>query len=190
MKCSAILTLALAAVAVASPMPITGRGRGRGHVKGDSSTGKNATATATATAMANGTTTQQQQQVTAAIDAWLRDIQAVNTFVDTAGALGADQPQAVSDAAATALVAAKDEGTQNDALAALVALDASGRAAAADLANQFGIIGPAIEDTVANPQNVQKNLDAINGARYVSLLVLLFFFLFFLSFLFFFFALL
>lgn len=104
-------------------------------------------------------------QVSTSIDTWIKDIAAVNTFVDTAGALKSDAE--ISQAAATAFVAAQDEGTQNDALAKLVKLDASGLSANQDLANQFGIIGPAINDTISNPGNLQKNLAAINGARYV-----------------------
>lgn len=138
MKYTAALALVLAAIAVAKPMPAKGKG--------------------------NNNKAAVAQQVSDAIDKWLQDIQAVNDFVDTAGQL--DNNQDISDAAATALVAAQDEGVENDNLQKLVDLDASGLAAATDLLNQFNIIGPAIQDTVDNPQNLQKNLDAINGARY------------------------
>lgn len=103
------------------------------------------------------------QDVSAAIDKWLQDIKAVNKFVDTAGGLKSDAD--ITNAAKTALKAAMDEGTQNDALASLTTLDSAGAAANKDLAGQFNIIGPAIKDTTTNPQNLQKNLNAINGAR-------------------------
>lgn len=138
MKCTATLTLALAAIVLAKPMPAKGK--------------------------SNAANAGNAQQVSSAIDSWLQDIKDVNTFVDTAANL--KNAQDISDAAATAFVAAQDEGTQNDNLAKLANLDASGLAANQDLLNQFNIIGPAINDTISNPQNLQKNLDAINGARY------------------------
>lgn len=104
------------------------------------------------------------QQVTASIDSWLKDIETVNTFVDTAGGLKSNAE--ISQAATTAFTAAQGEGTNNDALAKLVKLDAAGLAANQALPAQFNIIGPAINDTISNPGNLQKNLDAINGARY------------------------
>lgn len=140
MKYTAALGLALTAAAWAKPM----------------GTAANARAAAAGSA----------QDVTASITKWLADIQAVNTFVDTAGSL--TNAQQISSAASTAFVSAQDEGTQNTALQKLVQLDASGQAAAQDLLNQFNIIGPAINDTISNPQNLQKNLAAINGARYVT----------------------
>lgn len=150
MKYTAALGLALTAAAWAKP------------------TGTAARASANASAAAAGSA----QDVTASITKWLADIQAVNTFVDTAGSL--TDAQQISSAASTAFVAAQDEGTQNTALQKLVTLDASGQAAAQDLLNQFNIIGPAINDTISNPQNLQKNLAAINGARYVTLFSLSF----------------
>lgn len=146
MKYAATLTLALAAVALAKPMPAKGGKAGAG-------------------AGAGAVNAAVAQQVSTDINKWLADIQAVNTFVDTAGTLQSDQE--ISNAAATAFVAAQDEGTQNDNLAKAVKLDSLGLAANKDLASQFAIIGPAINDTITNPQNLQKNLDAINGARYV-----------------------
>ncbi|KAJ4425187.1 hypothetical protein N0V82_000242 [Gnomoniopsis sp. IMI 355080] len=143
MKYAAALTLALAAIAVANPMPAKG-------ASGQASGNK-----ASAAALA--------QQVQDNVNQWLQDIKDVNTFVDTAAGLNSDQE--ISDAAKTAFVAAQDEGTQNDNLAAAVKLDSIGALANKDLANQFNIIGPAINDTIFNPQNLQKNLDAINGAR-------------------------
>lgn len=136
MKYAAALTLALAAIVAAKP------------AKGGKASSKAALA----------------QQVQDNVDQWLQDIKDVNTFVDTALNLKSDQE--ISDAAATAFTAAQDEGTQNDNLAGAVQLDSLGALANKDLANQFGIIGPAINDTIFNPQNLQKNLDAINGARY------------------------
>lgn len=138
MKYAAALTLALAAIVAAKPMP----------AKGGKASSKAALA----------------QQVQDNVNSWLQDIKDVNTFVDTALTLKSDQE--ISDAAATAFTAAQDEGTQNDNLAGAVKLDSLGALANKDLANQFGIIGPAINDTIFNPQNLQKNLDAINGARY------------------------
>ncbi|CAN8102952.1 unnamed protein product [Discula destructiva] len=137
MKCHAAFTLALAAFTVAKPMPAKRQG--------------------------NATVDDLAQQVASSINSWLQDIQNVNTFVDTAG--GLTSAQDISNAAATAFVSAQDEGTQNNNLAQLTTLDASGNAANIDLANQFNIIGPAINDTASNPQNLQMNLAKINGAR-------------------------
>lgn len=151
MKCTAAITLALVAAAFANPLPAKGNNKNSNSNNNNAADAANANADDTA------------QQVTDAINTWLDDIKAVNTFVDTAGQL--DNDQDIIDAATTALAAAQDEGVENDALAGLVDLDASGLAANQDLLNQFNIIGPAIQDTVDNPQNLQKNLDAINGAR-------------------------
>lgn len=158
MKYTGLLALTLAAVAVANPMP---KGKAAAANAGAANAaGGNAAA---AKAGGNANAAANAQQVSDDINKWLQDIQAVNDFVDTAGNLKSNQE--ISDAAATAFVAAQDEGTQNDNLQKLTQLDASGLAAATDLLNQFGIIGPAINDTISNPQNLQKNLDAINGAR-------------------------
>ncbi|KAJ4389710.1 hypothetical protein N0V93_007182 [Gnomoniopsis smithogilvyi] len=150
MKYAAALTLALAAMALAKPMPAKG-------AKAAANANANGKANGNAAAAANA------QQVQDNVNQWLQDIKDVNTFVDTA--LNLKSAQDISDAASTAFVAAQDEGTQNDNLAAAVQLDSLGALANKDLANQFGIIGPAINDTIFNPQNLQKNLDAINGAR-------------------------
>lgn len=120
-------------------------------------------ATSLAKPVRTKTANKNAQDVSDSINTWLQDIKDVNTFVDTAASLKNDND--ISAAAATALVAAQDEGVQNTALAGLATLDASGLSANADLLNQFNIIGPAIQDTVDNPQNLQKNLDAINAAR-------------------------
>lgn len=178
MKYTALLGLALAAVALANPMPTKKKGNsGNSGDAGDAGNASNAGTAGTAgnasgaagagstASTAAGANPAAAQQVTASIDKWLQDIQAVNNFVDTAGSL--QSAQEISAAASTAFVAAQDEGTQNDALQKLVQLDASGLSAAQDLQNQFKIIGPAINDTISNPQNVQKNIAAINGARYV-----------------------
>jgi hypothetical protein len=110
---------------------------------------------------------QVKANVSAQIDKWLSDIKSVNTFVDTVGSV--TNAATISSMAATAFVAAQNEGASNTILQQDVTLDASGRAAAQALLGQFNIIGPAINDTIFNPGNVQKNLDAINGARYCYL---------------------
>ncbi|KAK6221635.1 hypothetical protein QIS74_04507 [Colletotrichum tabaci] len=104
-----------------------------------------------------------QAKVLGTINQWLSDIQSVNNFVDTAGQLKSNAE--ISNAAATAFVAAQNEGDSSTALQADVKLDAKGLAAAQALNAQFGIIGPAINDTITNPQNLQANLAKINGAR-------------------------
>lgn len=152
MKYAAVLTLALAAIVAAKPMPAKG---GKASAAG----------AAGAAGSKAGSKAAVAQQVQDNVNQWLQDIKDVNTFVDTALTLKSNQE--ISDAAATAFTAAQDEGTQNDNLAGAVQLDSIGALANKDLANQFGIIGPAINDTIFNPQNLQKNLDAINGARYV-----------------------
>jgi len=110
---------------------------------------------------------QVKANVSAQIDKWLSDIKSVNNFVDTVGSI--TNPAIISSMAATAFVAAQDEGASNTILQQDVTLDASGQAAAQALVGQFNIIGPAINDTISNPGNLQKNLDAINGARYCYL---------------------
>jgi hypothetical protein len=111
---------------------------------------------------------QVKANVSAQIDKWLCDIKSVNTFVDIVGSV--TDPAVISSMAATAFVAAQNEGVSNTVLQQDVTLDASGLAAAQALIGQFNIIGPAINDTIFNPGNVQKNLDAINGARYSYLI--------------------
>ncbi len=66
--------------------------------------------------------------------------------------------------AATAFVAAQNEDASNTILQQDVKLDASGQAAAQALVGKFNIIGTAINDTISNPGNLQKNLGVINGA--------------------------
>ncbi|KIM92961.1 hypothetical protein OIDMADRAFT_62085 [Oidiodendron maius Zn] len=106
---------------------------------------------------------QVKANVSAQIDKWLRDIESVNNFVDTISSI--TNPAVISSMAATAFVAAQNEGASNAILQQDVKLDAPGQAAAQALIGKFNIIGPAINDTISNPGNVQKNLDAINGAR-------------------------
>ncbi|TVY17531.1 hypothetical protein LARI1_G006551 [Lachnellula arida] len=106
---------------------------------------------------------QVKANVSAQIDKWLSDIESVNIFVDTVGSV--KDTAKISSMAATAFVAAQNEGASNTILQLDVTLDASGQAAAQELVGQFNIIGPAINDTISNPGNLQKNLDAINGAR-------------------------
>jgi hypothetical protein len=107
---------------------------------------------------------QVRANVSATIDQWLSDIEVVNNFVDTINST--DSHAVISAAAATAFIAAQNEGASNSILQQDVTLDASGSAAAQALISKFNIIGPAINDTISNPGNLQKNLDAINGARY------------------------
>jgi hypothetical protein len=110
---------------------------------------------------------QLKASVLAQINEWLSDIKSVNTFVDTVGSV--TNPATISSMAATAFVAAQNEGASNTILQQDVTLDACGKAAAEALVGKFNIIGPAINDTIFNPGNVQKNLAAINGARYYYL---------------------
>ena len=114
-----------------------------------------------------GVSAEVKANVSAQIDKWLSDIESVNTFVDTVGSV--TNPAIISSMAATAFVAAQNEGASNTILQQDVKLDASGQAAAQALVGKFNIIGPAINDTISNPGNLQKNLDAINGARYYYL---------------------
>lgn len=138
----------------------------KGNAGNNANNGNNAGNNANASsANAGNVNAATQQTVSDTIQKWLSDIATVNNFVDTAGQL--TDAQQISDFAAKTFVAAQDEGTSNTALQQAVQLDASGLSAAQDLLNQFNIIGPAINDTISNPQNLQKNLDAINGARYV-----------------------
>lgn len=184
MKYITTISLALAATVVAVPTKnnaiiITSGssaailGVAAGQVGNANAGSANANAGAAAgAAAANGSAAQAvsaatQQQVAGTIQQWLADIATVNNFVDTAGQM--TDAQQISQFAAATLVAAQDEGTSNTALQQAVQLDASGLSAAQDLLNQFNIIGPAINDTVTNPQNLQKNLAAINAARYVEL---------------------
>ncbi|KAK2037414.1 hypothetical protein LZ31DRAFT_560428 [Colletotrichum somersetense] len=138
----ALFSAVLAASAMASPAPK------KAHAAG---------------AANNAVDAALQTKVLGTINQWLGDIQTVNNFVDTAGQLKSNAE--ISNAAATAFVAAQNEGDSSNALQADVKLDAKGQAAAQALNAQFNIIGPAINDTIANPQNLQANLAKINGAR-------------------------
>lgn len=160
MKCIAGIVLAMGASVLATPMPKNGNNAASGNNAGAAAAGAAAAGGNNANANVDAAT---QQKVAGTIQNWLNDIAAVNNFVDTAGRL--QDNQAISDAAAQAFVAAQDEGTSNTDLGNDVQLDASGLAASQALQDQFNIIGPAINDTITNPQNLQKNLDAINGAR-------------------------
>lgn len=198
MKCAATLFLALAATVVALPAPQSGtivlsgsddaallnallgqagntNNGAAANANANANTNTNTKGAGAGNAAAAGSAANAanasvnaatQQQVSSTIQKWLSDIATVNNFVDTASQL-TDAKQ-ISDFAAQTFVAAQDEGASNTALQQAVQLDASGLSAAQDLLNQFNIIGPAINDTISNPQNLQKNLDAINGARYVS----------------------
>jgi hypothetical protein len=112
---------------------------------------------------ANNSSPQLVANVSATIAGWLTDIQAVNTFVDTVGRI--QDPIVISQKAAVVLSSAQNEGASLAILQGEVTLDAAGQVAAQALPGQFNIIGPAIEDTITNPQNLQQNLKAINGAR-------------------------
>jgi len=101
--------------------------------------------------------------VTGQINQWLKDISTVNNFVDSVG-LSNDET-VIKAMAGVAFKAAQDEGVSNTVLSQAVTLDAKGKAASQALLAQFNIIGPAINDTITNPQNFKKNVDAINGAR-------------------------
>ncbi|KAF8848923.1 hypothetical protein BDZ45DRAFT_680901 [Acephala macrosclerotiorum] len=149
MQFSTILPIAFSLVAstLANPMALAENHHGR----------------AGAGASTNVVSPQVKANVSAQIDKWLSDIESVNTFVDTVGSV--TDPAIVSSMAATAFVAAQNEGASNTILQQDVTLDASGQAAAQALIGKFNIIGPAINDTIFNPGNLQKNLDAINGAR-------------------------
>lgn len=114
-------------------------------------------------AQAVAVSAEVKANVTAQIAKWQNDIKAVNTFVDTVGKV--TDSATISSMAATAFVAAQNEGASNTILQQDVKLSGAGAAAAKALTGQFNIIGPAINDTISNPQNLQKNLDAINGAR-------------------------
>ena len=114
-----------------------------------------------------GVSAEVKANVSAQIDKWLGDIQSVNNFIDTVG--NVTNLTLISSMAATAFIAAQNEGASNNILQQDVKLDACGQAAAQALVGQFNIIGPAINDTISNPGNLQKNLDAINGARYCYL---------------------
>lgn len=163
MKCTAGVMLVMGAAVLANPMPKNGNNNAAAAAGSNNNNAAAAAAggnTNNANANVDAAT---QQKVAGTIQNWLNDIAAVNNFVDTAGQLQNNQD--ISDAAAQAFVAAQDEGTSNTDLGNDVQLDASGLAASQALLDQFNIIGPAINDTITNPQNLQKNLDAINGAR-------------------------
>lgn len=102
--------------------------------------------------------------VTATIYEWLSDIERVNFFVDTV--TKETDFKIISSMAAAALPAAMNEGTSNSILLSEVALDASGEAASKALPASFSIIGPAINDTIYQPQNVKKKVAAVNGQRW------------------------
>ncbi|KAK1995929.1 hypothetical protein LX36DRAFT_672087 [Colletotrichum falcatum] len=148
----ALFSVVLAASVIASPAPK------KAH---DANNANNINNNANNTA--DAANAALQTKVLSTINQWLGDIQTVNNFVDTAGQLKSNAE--ISNAAATAFVAAQSEGDSSNALQADVQLDAKGLAAAKALNAQFNIIGPAINDTIANPQNLQANLAKINGAR-------------------------
>ncbi|KAK8057924.1 hypothetical protein PG996_011861 [Apiospora saccharicola] len=148
---SALYALVMAGVVVGAPRNM--------HQAAAAAKG-NGTANAGTGAGANANAVKVQDTITA----WQNAIKGVNTFVDNV--LKEKDPKVVSSMAATAFKSAQVEGDSNTALQADVKnLDASGTQAAQALLAQFNIIGPAINDTIANPQNVVKNVGAINGAR-------------------------
>jgi len=97
---------------------------------------------------------QVKANVSAQIDTWLRDIESVNNFVDTVSSI--TNPVVISSMAAMAFVAAQNEGASNAILQQDVKLDLSGQAAAQALIGKFNVIGPAINDSITNPDNLQK----------------------------------
>lgn len=111
----------------------------------------------------NGVSAAVKKNVTTTVMQWLNDIKTVNTFVDTAGNL--TDPAAISQAATTAFGAAQGEGNSLNILLGEVTLDAAGQTAADELPAQFNKIGPAINDTIANPQNLAQNLKIVDDAR-------------------------
>ena len=117
-------------------------------------------------AAAGGVSPQVKANVTATIYKWLSDIEVVNNFVDTASS--SEDPKTISSQAAVAFVAAMDEGASNTILHQEVMLDASGEVAYQALMPKFAIIGPAINDTIYHPENLAKNVAAVNAARSVS----------------------
>jgi hypothetical protein len=105
-----------------------------------------------------------KKNVTITIAEWLADIDVVNKFVDTVG--NTTDPKLISVMAAVAYPAAMGEGTSNTIISEEVTLDATGEAASKALPAKFNIIGPAINDTIFHPENVKKNVAAVNGQRY------------------------
>ncbi|KIM93946.1 hypothetical protein OIDMADRAFT_149611 [Oidiodendron maius Zn] len=88
------------------------------------------------------------------------------SFGDTVSSI--TNPKIISSMAATAFGAAQNEGASNAVLQQDVKLDASGQAAAQALIGKFNMIGPAINDTITSPGNLQKNLHAINSMGLIS----------------------
>ncbi|TVY60805.1 hypothetical protein LSUE1_G010219, partial [Lachnellula suecica] len=112
------------------------------------------------TALASSYTPETRANVTLTIYEWLADIAAVNYFVDHAPS--SSDPSALARAA---FPAAQNEATSNTILSERVKLDAKGEAASLALPAGFAIIGPAINDTIYHPENVRKNVAAVNGQR-------------------------
>ena len=114
---------------------------------------------------------QLRANVSGQINKWLRDIESVNNFVDIVSSI--TNLTVISSMATTAFESAQNEGVSNAILQQDVQLDTSGQAAAQALIRKFNIIGPAINDTISNPSNLQNNLHTINGARYIYLICIL-----------------
>jgi hypothetical protein len=121
-------------------------------------------ATPTPTPASSDYSAQVKHNVTVTIAQWQSDINTVNTFVDTVLSFKND-PSEVSRLATIAFRAAQNEGTSNTILSSEVKLDASGKAASEALLPKFNIIGPAINDTIYKPQDVQKNVNKVNAER-------------------------
>jgi hypothetical protein len=115
-----------------------------------------------------GYSLEVKKNVTIIIYEWLADIAAVNKFVDTVGFT--TDPKLISVMAAAAYPAAKNEGASNTIISSEVTLDATGEAASKALPAKFNIIGPAINDTIFHPENVKKNVAAVNAQRYAFLI--------------------
>jgi hypothetical protein len=105
-----------------------------------------------------------KQNVTEQIALWQAAIDTVNNFVDTV-LLFASDPSEVSNMAKVAFAAAQEESSSNTILSSEVKLDAKGEAASKELVPGFNVIGPAINNTIYQPQNVKKNVDTVNGER-------------------------
>lgn len=109
------------------------------------------------------------QQIFDSINAWINDVDNVNTFLDQAGADGSGlQGTALASAAQTALNNASDEPTQLGIQSNLSNLSSAGQAAVSALQNNFGNVKSSLAAIISNPSDsgtVQGNLQIINGAR-------------------------
>ncbi|KUJ18912.1 uncharacterized protein LY89DRAFT_732451 [Mollisia scopiformis] len=112
----------------------------------------------------DGYSASVKKNVTEQIAIWQSAIDTVNNFVDTVLIFANDSTE-VSKMAVVAFAAAQEESSSNTILSDEVQIDASGEAASKALVPGFNIIGPAINDTIYQPQNVKKNVDTVNEER-------------------------